>query len=171
MFVGGDAFHSDLFYIIECRTESDRIGNVARARLKAPRYCLVSSLLEGDVDDHVAAALPRGHVLQHIQLSVNGTDPGGAEDLVPGENVEVAVEGLYVHSHVGDSLRAIDQDARAMTVGHFHHLARRCNRSEGIRHLTERNNLCAWAEQLLVFFENHFATIVHRRDSQASTFL
>jgi hypothetical protein len=44
------------------------------------------------------------------------------EDLVAGEDEEVAVERLHVDAHVGDGLRAVDEDAGAVAVGHLDHL-------------------------------------------------
>ena len=91
----------------------DRVGDVAGAGFEAARRRLIDGLLERDVRDHVAAALPGRHVLEHLRLAEQRADAGRAEDLVAGEDVEVAVERLHVDAHVRDGLRAIDQHASA----------------------------------------------------------
>ena len=57
---------------------------------------VVEGLLEGDRADHVAAALVRRHGLEEAGLAVQDADAGGAEQLVAGERVEVAIEVLDV---------------------------------------------------------------------------
>src|SRR5208282_2839177 len=138
MLVGGDAFHSDLFYIVERRAQPHGIGDVAGPGLKARRRLLVSGLLEGDVHDHIAAAMPGRHGVEQVHLSVNNADSGRCEDLVSRKYVEVTVERLHIHPHMGDGLRAIDQDARAVAARHLYHLARWCDGSESVRYVAER---------------------------------
>ena len=78
-----------------------------------------------------------GIVFEQVELSVNSADSGGSEDLVSGEDVEIAVEGLHIRPHVGDSLCAIDQHTRPVAMRHLDHLARGCDRAEGVRHMAE----------------------------------
>lgn len=64
MFVARDVLHAGASEVIDSGPQSDSIGDVARARLKALWGWLVDGLFEGYVLDHVAAALPWLHVLQ-----------------------------------------------------------------------------------------------------------
>ena len=135
--VGRDVGHADRLDIVDRGAEPDRVGDVAGAGLELLRRLLVDALLEGDVLDHVAAALPRRHRLELARLAVERADAGRPEHLVAGEDVEVAVERLHVDRHVRDGLRAVDQHARAVAVRHLDHLARRRDRAERIRDLRE----------------------------------
>ena len=51
---------------VERRAQADRVGDVAGAGLEARRRVLVRRALEGDVLDHVAAALPGRHGLEDL---------------------------------------------------------------------------------------------------------
>ena len=104
-------------HVVQGRAEADRVGDVARAGLEPAGWRLEQRPLEGDVGDHVAAALPGRHVLEHVPLAVERTDAGGPEDLVPGEDEEVDVEGLHVDGQVRDRLGAVDQHPGAVAVG------------------------------------------------------
>ena len=68
--------------VIDCRAQADSVGNVSRAGFKALRRRLVERLLKGHVLDHVSAALPGGHVVQHFRLSIDHTNAGGRKYLV-----------------------------------------------------------------------------------------
>ena len=92
--------HSGAIEIVDGCAEADRICNIAGAGLKSLRGRLVKSLFEGDVMDHVSAALPRRHMFEHIRFSTHDADAGWREDLMTGEDEEVAIEGLDIHAHV-----------------------------------------------------------------------
>src|SRR5204863_7166589 len=66
---------------LERCTEADRIGDAPGSRFEASGWWLVRRLLEGDVRDHVSAALPRRHRLKDISLAVHDADAGRSEDL------------------------------------------------------------------------------------------
>ena len=69
--------------------------------------------LERDGADHVAAALVGRHLLEQLASAPQHADAGRAEELVAGEDVEVAAEGLDVDGGMADPLRAVDENARA----------------------------------------------------------
>ena len=157
--------------VVERRAQAHGVGDVAGAGLEARRRWLVDGLLEGDIHDHVAAALPRRGVVEHVGLAVDHADAGGGKTLWPGEDEEVAIERLHVLAHVGDRLRAVDQHARAVAMSHLHHLARRGDGAQRVGHLGKRHDPRARTEQLFVLLQNHLAAIVHRRDAQARALL
>ena len=66
-----------------------------------------------------------GIAREHVLLAEDDADAGRREDLVAGEDVEVAVERLHVDRHVRDGLRAVDEHARAVAMRHLDHLAAR----------------------------------------------
>ena len=136
MLVGGDVGHADAHDVIDGRAETDRVRDVAGARLEAERRpCLIHRPLERDVGDHVPAALPGRHRVEHVELAVDDADAGRAEHLVSGEDVEVAVERLDVDGHVRDRLRPVDERARAVAMRIGHHLLDGHDRAERVRDL------------------------------------
>ncbi len=94
------------------RGDRARSPSARRSRARAPRpiapamsgvpasnlygRVVLGALLEGDGEDHVAAALPRRHGREQLLAAVEHADAGGAVDLVAGEGVEVAVQRLHV---------------------------------------------------------------------------
>ena len=107
---------------------------------------MVRGSFERHVLDHVAAALPWLRGVQHLGLAVEDPDASRREDLVPGEHVEIGVERSHVHREVSHGLGTVDQRACPHGVGHGHHLLRRCNCSQGVRHLGQGDHLGAGAQ-------------------------
>ena len=61
-----DGVAPELLDEIDRGAEADRAGDVRRAGLEPVRRLLELGLLEGDVEDHVAAALPGRHRREQI---------------------------------------------------------------------------------------------------------
>ena len=101
-----------LLTIIEGGPEPNGAGDVRRACLELGGQVGVGRLFEGDGLDHLAAALVRRHPLEQGFLAVEDADTGRAEELVPGEGIEVAVQLLYVDGEVRHGLGAVE-DGRA----------------------------------------------------------
>src|SRR5437016_648249 len=87
---------SELLDEVDRRTKADRAGDVRRPRFEPVRRLLVLGLLEGDVEDHLAAALPGRHCRQQLIAAIERTDPGRPVNLVAGQRVKVAAERLYI---------------------------------------------------------------------------
>ena len=128
-------------------------------------------LLEGDVLDHVAAALPRRHGLEDARPAIDGADAGRREHLVAGEDEEVGIQRLHVDRHVRDRLRPVDDGDGAVTMGDGDHVRDRRDRAERVRHLAHRGDARPRREQLLVFFEDDLPGVVHRRHLQHGALL
>jgi hypothetical protein len=111
MFVARDIDNADTIKIMDGRAQANRVSYVSRAGLKSLRRRLIEHLLEGDILNHVAAALPWRHLIQHLGLTKNHANARRRKDLVPGKDIEIAIDGSHVHAHVRDSLRAIHQHA------------------------------------------------------------
>ena len=71
MLVACDVDDANSVQIIDSRAQSNRIGDAARAGFKALRRRLVERLLEGHILNHVAATLPRWHLIQHLGAAVD----------------------------------------------------------------------------------------------------
>ena len=99
-------------------------------------------------------------------FSVESTDARRREHLMPGKTVEVAIEVRHIDRHMGDRLRAINKDDGAVAVGHGNHVARRNDRSEGVRNLWKCDKLSSRTEKLLVLLQDDLAAIVDRCNSK-----
>ena len=154
--------------IVDRRAQPHGVGDVARAGLEACRRRLVEGPLEGDVLDHVAAALPRRHRVQQVPLAVKRRRCRSARTPCAREHVQVAVERLHVDRHVGHGLGAVDQHQRAVAVGQLDHRRDRRDRPERVRHVGERHDPRPRAQQPLVFVEHHLAAVVDRRHAQSA---
>ena len=127
-------------------------------------------LLEGDVLDHVAAALPGRHGFEDARAAIDDADAGRREHLVAGEDEEVGVQRLHVDRHVRDRLRPVDERDGAVTMGHGDHLRDRRDGAQRVRHLADRGDARPRREQLLVFLEDDLPGVVHGRDPQLAPF-
>ncbi|AEW73302.1 hypothetical protein EcWSU1_01864 [Enterobacter ludwigii] len=115
------------------RPQPDNPAGIWRASFKAPRRaCIGGPFRETDGRDHRAAPFPRWHRLQNIFFHVQHANPGRPIELVPGEDVEIAVQRLDVDRVVHDRLRTINQHLRASLVGF---LDNRCHRVLGSQHV------------------------------------
>jgi len=163
MFVARDVHHSDAIKIINCGTQPNSIGNIPRSRLESSWRGLVNRLFKSYVLNHVAAALPGLRVFENIQLAENYADPRWGKNFVARENIKVAVISLYINMHMGNGLRAIQQNFRAVAMGHLNHFVGRRNGAEGIGNLLERDKACFRSEKLLVFVEKYLPRLNERR--------
>ena len=131
----------------------------------------VRRFFERHVADHVAAALPRRQDFVQLFLDEDGADAGRAENLVAGEDEEIGAHLLHVDRHVGDRLGAVDDDARAVALGHLRHFLDRQDRAQAVRRLRQRDDLRARAEHLLVLFQHDLAVIVDGNDAEHGAFV
>ena len=145
MLVTRDIGDANAIEIIDGRAQANGIGNVAGACFKALRRRLVEGLLEGDILNHVAAALPGRHRVQDLGLSINNANSCRREDLVAGKNVEVAIDGLHIDAHVRDRLCAIDKYACAVTMRGLDHLLNGHDGAECIGNMREWRRVAFWA--------------------------
>ena len=122
--VGRDPLDADLLDVAQRLAEPDGVGDVAGAGLELVRQPLVQRAFQGDVGDHVAAALPGRGLRERFLGAVEHADSGGAEDLVPGEHEEVRAERLHVDRDVRDRLGAVDEHPGAVAVAEFDDLRR-----------------------------------------------
>ena len=162
LLVGVDARESDALDIFDRRGQRDCAGDVGRAGLEALRRRREGGVVEGDGADHVAATLPRRHVAQQLGATVERADAGGAVELVAREGVEVAANRLHVHRLVGHGLGAIDQHERADRVRAPRHRGHRIDRAERVRHVGDRQQPGAFAEQALEGRHVELAVVLHR---------
>src|ERR1700748_2621961 len=108
MFIAGDIGHADMFEVVDGGAQSDSVSDVTGTCFEAARRRLVRRLLEGDIGNHVATSLPGRSLRQHVRLAVEHADSGRREDLVAGEDIEIAIERLDIDGHMRNRLRAVE---------------------------------------------------------------
>ena len=133
--------HADAREVVDRGAESDHLDDRRRARFELPRDLLRHPAVEADVEDHLAAAEERRHLLEQLFARPQRADAGRAAHLVTGEAEEVAAELGDVGGHVRHELRGVDQAQRAGVVRGIGQLADRRERSEHVRHRGERQQL------------------------------
>src|SRR6516162_8061285 len=104
-----DVVAPELFDEVDRRAEPDRSGNIRGARLETVRRFLVLGLVEGDVKDHLAAALPRRHREEQIVAAIEHADSRRPVNLMPSQGVEVAAECLYIDWQSRRCLAPVDE--------------------------------------------------------------
>jgi len=124
-------------------------------------------MLEGDVANHVAAALPWRRVVEQSFFAVQNTDTGRTEHLVTGKYEPVAIQRLHVSPQMRDRLRTIQQDPGAGSMGHVDDLSGRRDGAERVRNLSERHQLGTRVQQFGVFIELQLAVIIDRNHAQS----
>ena len=99
---------------------------------------------------------------------VQHADAGRPEHLVRGEAIEVAAELAHVDDAVRHGLRAIEQHRHAVALRDRDEVLHRHDRAERVRHVREREQLRARADELFERREIDFAGGVDRNDLAAS---
>ena len=110
--------------------------------------------------------LPGRHRLEAFALAVQHTDAGRAETLVAGKDIEIAVERSNVDRHVGDRLRAIDQDRYALGVRQGRDPGDVGHAAQGIGNMCHRDQARARAQQTLVLGKLELPGFVDRHHLQ-----
>ena len=152
--------------VVQRRREPDGARDVRRPCLEAGGRRSVGRRLEADRTDHVAAALVRRHRLEVLQSAVQQPHAGGAEDLVPGDRVEVAADLLDVHAQMRRRLRAVHEHGDAPRVRAGHDVLHGIHGAERVRNVRDREHTGAWAEQILERVQHQLAPPVHRNHAQ-----
>ena len=116
LFVLEDVAAPELLDEINRGAQSDRAGDIGRARLEAVRRILELALLERNIEDHLAPALPRRHRREQLVAAVKHADAGRPIRLVAGKHIKIAVERLHVDVQPRGRLAPVDQHLRAMPV-------------------------------------------------------
>ena len=109
MLIGSYVVHPEAIHILDGCAQADGARHMGRAGFKFVGQIVVDRLLEGHGTDHVAAALVRRHGFQQSGLAIENADAGRTVHLVTGENVEVAIQSLYVDVDMRHGLGSIDQ--------------------------------------------------------------
>ncbi len=134
--------------------------------LEALRRGLILCLLEGDSEDHVAAALPGRHCIQQLALGVQHTDAGRAVAFVAGEHVEIGIQRAYIHRQTRCRLAAVQQHLRAGCMREACHCIHGHDMPRNIGDVCQRHQLRARRQAALERRQIEAAVRVNRRDDQ-----
>ena len=155
------------------RAQADRVGDVAGAGLEAAGRRLVDGLLEGDVGDHVAAALPGRHRRRAPPACRRHADAGRARtpcgrrrrrsrSRAPARRPACARPTARRRP-----ARARRGDGPCATIS-----LRRRDGAERVRDLRERRRACVRGPSSFSYSSSmHLAVVVDRRDAQPGALL
>ncbi len=169
LLVRPDPLEPDPFNPLDGRGQTDRTGDMRRAGLELVRKLRVGRLLEGDLLDHVPAALVRRHRLEQTAFSVEHAHAGRPVELVSGEGVKIGIQGLDVGRPVGDPLGAVDQGQSPCGMGLVDDRLDRIDGAECVGDVVDRDQPGARGEQATVGVHVELAGIVDRDDPDART--
>ena len=164
--VGGNAVHAKGRNVIKCAGQTCGADVVGRAGFELEGQLVERGALEGDVLNHLAAALVGGQAVEPVFLAVEHADARGTVDLVAGEDVEVGVERLHVDGHVGDALGTVHQHGDAVGMGGGYHFAHGVHRAEDVADVRHADEARAVGEEPLVFIQQQLAAVVHGDDAE-----
>ena len=80
---------------------------------KPVRRFFEGALLQSHAHDHLAAAVPRRHRLEHFRATVERADAGRPAHFVSGKGEEIAADLLHIDRQMPGALRGIDERHRA----------------------------------------------------------
>src|SRR5208283_2992291 len=82
MLISGDVFHTDPFKVVRRRAKPDRGTKCRGTGLETRGRIGERTVLKSNALDHIAAALPRRHLVEQRLFAVNHTDRARTEHLV-----------------------------------------------------------------------------------------
>ena len=167
--VRGDAVHADRVEVVDGGGERDRLRDPLGAGLEALRGRQVLGLLHGDRRDHRAAGEERGQRVEQVAAAVEHADAGRREHLVTGEHGEVDVERAHVERQVRRRLAGVEHHERADGVGAGDEQLDRVHRAQHVRHVGERDDSGALADELVELVEAQRSVVVDRDEAQRRT--
>ena len=135
------------------------------------RDSIVGRFFERHRQNHIAAALEWLHAFEQIGLAIEYTNAGRAAQLMPRKGIEIAVEILYIDSHVRYRLRTINQHRDATRMRERNHGFDRIDSTECVRHMHHTDEFRALIKQLLILVDKKFTCIVDWNDTNSCTFL
>ena len=145
--VGPHRIGVELLHPADRRTEADDLKDRRRARLEPVRQARIGDRILGHRRDHLAAALVWRQCLQCQALAVQAADAGRAEQLVPGEDIEVGVQRLDIRAAVHRPLTAVDQKQRPGRMSEVGDCADIVHCAQNIRHMGHGDQFRPRADQ------------------------
>ncbi len=119
---------------------------MGRTRLELEGQGIEGGAAEADPVDHLSTGLPGGHPLQQCGAAPQHADTGRAVELVAGEGVEVAADGLHIYLEVGHCLGAVDQGQGTDRLGGRHYLLNWIDGTEGIGDVGHAHQAGTWSQ-------------------------
>ncbi len=115
-FVRMDRVERQFLDPIDRGLQPDRADDVRSAGFEPHRRIEIRGLLERDLLDHRAAALPRRQALEQAGAAPQAADPGWPVELVRRISVEVAADGGDSDRQSRHRLAAVEQQQRALRM-------------------------------------------------------
>jgi hypothetical protein len=156
--------HPDSLQVLNRGAKANGIADGRRPRFEPGWYVCPGRASQRHLADHTAAPHEWRHILKEREFAVECPGAHRPEHLVPREGEEVSIERLHVDRHVGNALRAVDDDDGSGVVRHANDLGRRINRAQAIRDVRKRYQSRSLGQKLLQVLEIEGALVrdVHR---------
>ena len=166
-----DAAHAERGQVVRRYPEADLGRDVRSARLELPRDLVELGPPQVDLADHLAAGQEGRHRFKERATRPERARTRWAEHLVPGEDVEIGIDRLDIHRHVGHGLGAVNEHQRPGLVSHPGHLGDRIDRPERVRNVRERDELRLELEEDLEDIEAEQAIVGDRDELEIRVLL
>ena len=142
-----NAVHANVGEVIARFAEGDGLGDGRCAGFESSgRFC-VRALFEKHVGDHLAAAHPRGHRLQDVDVAPKETDTSRSAHFVPAADDPVHSQGLDVHLHVGQALACVEKHLGPDAARELDDFRHRSLSTGDVTHVRRRDELGLFVHQ------------------------
>lgn len=133
----GDIFHAQLHQVVQRHAKTNGLNDSRCSRLKLHRRIVIGDRVFGHFTDHIAAAHEGAHFGQSFLAHPDRARARRAIQLMPGDRIEIAAQGLHINGRVHRALRAIDQHRHALFP---RRLADRLHIDLGAQHVGQMRN-------------------------------
>ena len=164
--MGGERLAVEAGQEVDRRPETDRAGEVRRAGLELVGGVVVDGLLEADRQDHVAAALIGGHLLEQLAPAVEDADAGRPVHLVAGQARRNRSRAPARRWGGGGRPARRRRGRGPPRRGRLGDLPDRVDRAEHVGDVGDRDELGPLADQRLELVDQELASVVDRCDPQ-----
>ena len=135
---------------------------VRSACLKLERQFLEHRLLEAHTLYHFTSTLIGWHTVEPLFLAIQHSNARRTINLMTGKGKEVAVHSLHVYCKMRSRLRSVYQYRHAVVVCYADDFIHWIDGSERIADMSNADNLCFVAEELLISLHIELSAVVHR---------
>jgi len=160
LFMLANLFHADARQVIDGDAKADGFGDIRCSRLEFIRQIVVLRVVEPHFLDHFSSAHERRHCFENRPPAIQNSAGRRTAHLMAAEYKKITIDGLDIHRHVRDALRAINENHRALLVGRISDQADRVDRAENVGLLCDRHEFRAIGDEAVEIVKPQRAFIV-----------
>ena len=141
--------HAHLTEIIDCRTQTDHLGNRRRAGFKFIGQGIPLTAGKFNFPDHVTAPHEGRHRFEQFALAIEHAQPRWPTHFVAAKGHKVHIQCLHIDRQVWHTLRAVKHYFGADGMGSMNQLDHRIDRADHVAHMVKAEELGALSQQLV----------------------